>query len=97
MSVFRSKKLRDAARDRPCVLCGRNNGTTVPAHSNMPEHGKGVGIKAPDYFMSYCCDRCHAEIDGRIGQLTKEEKRMQWFRAYARTVEIWFKEGLIKL
>lgn len=48
---FRSKKLLDSARDQPCVLCG-SKGTTVAAHANSVALGKGVGIKAPDYYTA---------------------------------------------
>ena len=92
---FRSPKLLQAAKDQTCTLCFRNDGTTVSAHSNQPEHGKGVGLKAPDYFSIMICGTCHAYLDGRIGKLTRAEKRDMWHRAFARTVERWFQQGIV--
>jgi hypothetical protein len=40
--------------------------------------------------------RCHDEVDGRAGGLTKEEKREKWLSAFIRTVAIWFEEGVVK-
>ena len=93
--TFRAPKLLKAANGRPCVLCN-SVGTTVAAHSNSLEHGRGFAHKAPDYFVAYLCHRCHDEIDGRSGQLTKEEKRARWLSAFIRTVALWFEEGVVR-
>jgi hypothetical protein len=93
--TFRLPKLLKAAKDRPCVLCG-NVGSTVAAHSNSLSHGRGFAHKAPDYYIAYVCQRCHDEIDGRSGGLSKEEKRDKWLSAFIRTVAIWFEEGVVK-
>jgi len=93
--TFRSPKLLKAAEGRPCVLCC-HVGTTVAAHSNSLSHGRGFAHKAPDYYTAYVCQRCHDEIDGRSGSLTKEQKREKWLSAFIRTVAIWFEEGLVK-
>lgn len=92
--TFRSPKLLKAARGRPCVLCG-SVGTTVSAHSNQTEHGHGTGIKAPDFYSAWCCGTCHDLIDGRRGQLTKQEKQELWLRAFVKTVAIWFQEQIV--
>jgi hypothetical protein len=69
-------------------------GTTVSAHANFVEYGKGRGIKAPDYFVAWLCYACHYNLDhGTIW--SKQEKWEMWHRAYARTVEQWFKLGLV--
>lgn len=93
--TFRSRKLTKAANGRPCVLCG-SVGTTVAAHSNSLAHGRGAYHKAPDYFVAYLCQRCHDEVDGRAGSLTKTEKREKWLSAFVRTVAVWFEEGIVK-
>lgn len=93
---FDSKKLRDAAHDYPCVLCGKE-GCTVGAHSNALEHGRGASKKTPDYMLAYVCNDCHDLIDGRRGGLPKEEKREMWLRAFARTVALWFRDGLVRV
>jgi len=93
--TYVSQKLRKAAEGRPCVLCG-SVGTTVAAHSNSLAHGRGFAHKCPDYYTAYLCQRCHDEVDGRVGGLSKEEKREKWLSAFVRTVAVWFEEGIIK-
>lgn len=93
--TYRNRKLLEAARDRPCVLCS-SVGTTVAAHSNALEHGRGIGHKAPDYMVAYLCVLCHDIVDGRSGGLSKEAKRDMWLRAWTKTVAIWFNEGIVK-
>lgn len=93
---FRSRKLLRAAKDRPCVLCG-SVGTTVSAHTNKVELGHGTGCKAPDFYVVWVCQKHHDEMDGRIGNLTKEERFEMWVRAYLRTVAIWFNSGLVRV
>ena len=39
--TYRNKKLTELACGQSCVECGANDGTTVWAHSNLMEHGKG--------------------------------------------------------
>ncbi len=93
--TYRSKKLLENARDRACVLCG-SVGTTVAAHSNSLAHGRGMGHKAPEYYVAYLCQSCHDTVDGRHGGFTKEEKRGMWLDAFVKTVAIWFDEGIVK-
>lgn len=93
--TFRSPKLKKAANGQPCVLC-RSVGTTVAAHSNSLEHGRGMGHKAPDYYVAYLCQGCHDRVDGRAGGLTKDEKRQLWVTAFIRTVAVWFEQGIVK-
>ena len=103
------EKLRVAAQNYPCVLCGRDKMFTVAAHCNdlnlFPREfgwivGKGIGTKAPGYLVAYICNfpgGCHDHIDGRAGGLTKEVKRAMWDDAYKRTVALWFLEGLVRV
>ena len=93
--TFRSPKLLKAANGRPCVLCG-SVGTTVAAHSNSLEHGRGFAHKAPDYYIAYLCQKHHDEIDGRSGGLSKEQKREMWLSAFVRTMAVLFEEGIVK-
>lgn len=67
--MYRNAKLLAAAKNRACTMCRTQDGTTVAAHSNLLEHGKGRGIKAHDCFVAYLCHRCHTGYDnGHIGQ-----------------------------
>lgn len=66
MSRYENKALRDLCRDRACIHCGIQNGTTVPAHRNA---GKGMGIKNSDVWTIPLCFRCHSDYDqGKWGQ-----------------------------
>ena len=93
---FRSPKLLAAARDQPCVICG-NTGTTVAAHANSVAMGKGTGIKAPDHRIAFLCALYHALVDGRIGRLTKEEKRELWMQGYLKTMAVVFETGIVRV
>ena len=87
-----SKKLLKAARDLPCMECGKQDGTVVAAHRN---ESKGMGMKNPDWQVAYLCCECHYELDnGKT--MTREERRAMWNRAYVKTVDYWFRNGLVK-
>ncbi len=93
---FRSPKLLQAARDQPCQSCG-SVGTTIAAHANSVKLGKGTGIKCPDLYTAWLCQRCHDLADGRAGRLTREERWELWIDAYLQTVKQWFELGIIKI
>lgn len=93
--TFRSPKLLRSAHGQSCANCEANNGTTVAAHANSVAHGKGIGIKCPDFLAADLCDVCHALVDGRLGKLTKEEKWELWIKAYLKTVKRWFESGTV--
>lgn len=71
----RSRSLRKAAEGMPCAWCGRNDGTTVWAHSNSGRDGKGLGIKASDDKGAFLCGGpkgCHQWLDsGKAGAAEK--------------------------
>lgn len=91
---YRNRKLLDMAEGQCCVMCGAQDGTVVAAHSNLSEHGKGMGIKAHDCMVAWLCYRCHAEYDqGR--RMSREERRDFILTAICKThQEMWIK-GLI--
>ena len=96
--IARVDKLREAAREYPCVLCGRV-GYTVAAHCNDMTV-KGIGRKAPGYAIAYLCGQpggCHDRVDGRAGGLAKDQKRGMWNEGYRKTVAIWFRDGLVRV
>lgn len=82
--TFRSKKLLDLARGKPCVMCNCEDGTIVSAHSNLLEHGKGMGTKAHDGMIAWLCMRCHSKLD-QGSQMTKEERRMYILESICKT------------
>ena len=97
--MIRSKKILNSARGETCTVnspvCNYNPDTTVAAHSNWHEHGKGLGQKAHDIFVAYACSDCHAWLDS--GQASRSEKRERWLMGHARTLVRLFEKGVIKL
>jgi hypothetical protein len=90
-------KLRKAAKDYPCVLCGRAKRFTVAAHSNDVTD-KGIGKTAPHFMLAYLCNvagGCHDKVDGKVPGVTKDEKRSMWNEGHRRTTAIWFRDGLV--
>lgn len=77
MKNHRSKALRNSAKDEECVVCG-SVGTTVWAHSNEIEHGKGMGIKSHDLLGLYLCHNCHDAYDKRLNR----EQARKFFKEY---------------
>lgn len=66
----RMTPIRRAARGEECTLsipgvCNYDPATTVLCHSNRLEHGKGMGLKAPDTAACFGCAACHDVLDGR--------------------------------
>ncbi len=79
MSNHRSERLRASANGEACVCCG-SVGTTVWAHSNLQEHGKGMSIKAHDLLGLYLCGKCHREYDS--GRMWNRLDKRAFFREY---------------
>jgi hypothetical protein len=79
---YRNPQLLKLAKDAPCVCCGKY-GTTVSAHSNLLELGKGMGIKCPDSYICFLCHECHMEIDQ--GSDSYDNKKERWLIAMAKT------------
>ena len=92
--TFRSRKLLDLARDQPCVMCGTSYGTIVAAHSNLLEHGKGMGTKAHDGMSAWLCHRCHSDYDQGKG-MSKEERKLFILTAICRTYKQLWNQDLI--
>ena len=56
------------------MWCGMpNHGQVVGCHSNSLRHGHGRGVKAHD-AVAYMCNDCHSLLDGRVGNITRDEK-----------------------
>ena len=97
MTHFRSPTLLDAAEGQPCVIC-ESIGTTVAAHANSVALGKGTGIKVPDFYTAWVCQRHHDMIDGRRPvELPYASPFELWTWAYLKTVKRWFDEGIVKI
>jgi hypothetical protein len=89
-TIAEGAKYLAACRGEPCYLrvphvCALDpcDTTVVPAHSNLQEHGKGLGIKAPNEFTFPACGACHFWLD-QSKVPTKEERRAATLAALAR-------------
>lgn len=49
--------LRKAAKGKPCVICGQNDGTTVLHHIRVGN--VGIGTKPKDHYGIEVCADCH--------------------------------------
>ena len=87
---YRNKKILEAARGEDCTLCGKNDGTTVAAHSNLISDGKGVGKKSDDIYISFLCFHCHSGYDAH--KITQEDFHI----AMKRTWKILLTKGILK-
>jgi len=71
------------------VMCHTQDDTIVAAHSNLMEHGKGMGHKAHDGMTAWLCHRCHSQLD-QGSLMSKEERNVYTLRAICRTyVHMW--------
>jgi len=65
-SPYKSRKLLDKIGELPCVRCGADDGTVIPAHySGDLQHllGKGMGSKCTDSAVAALCYKCHSHMD----------------------------------
>ena len=95
MSNYRNPKLRELAHHAPhCMRCGvSNHGQVVGAHSDTQEDGKGMGLKAHD-LLAYVCGECN---DYFSGPGPREERRLEFYRAYYRSMLWAFKDEFVKV
>lgn len=93
-TAYRNRKILDAAKGQPCMRCGKEDGTTVAAHSNYQEDGKGMGKKADDLFVAFLCADCHRWMDE--GRATYDAKREDFHRAMKKTLRLLLDMGVLK-
>lgn len=103
---YENRALLDLAKYVPCQNCGADDGTIVPAHSNLSEHGKGKNLKAHDCFFAALCQRCHGWYDNQGGlgkdptgvwDSTRADKREMFMRAKDKTLLLLFVRGYLKV
>lgn len=74
--------------------CGRcDSHESQAAHRN---EGKGMQIKVSDALVAALCPRCHHEID-QGKDMTREERRREWDRAYVVTMQRMIERGVLVL
>ena len=93
---YRNPKILKFANGQPCQHCGLQDGSVVAAHSNASHHGKGLGKKADDIFVSYLCHKCHSAYDlktlkGGLRAFTQED----FDRAMFKTMKLLLTNGVI--
>lgn len=96
---YRNKKITQSANGEACrmrlVGC-EGIGTTVWAHSNYLEDGKGKGQKADDIFGCYACQSCHDILDGRKkSDYTELELWESFHRAMKQSIRRLLDKGVI--
>lgn len=93
---YRDRTLLDLAHNAPCFLqlartCG--NYPSVPCHSDMLRHGRGVGHKSKAIFAVAGCPDCHSlftrEKLGRAGY------ERVWIEAHEKYLAYLWDHGLI--
>lgn len=97
--THRNRNLLDIAHDAPCMLqlgapgCG--NHSSVPCHSDMLRHGRGVGHKSNAIFAVAGCPSCHAVFTREhLGRAGYEEA---WLRAHEKYLVYLWDNGLVRV
>lgn len=91
--MYRDKDLLKLAQGQECLLMihrrclGTEGSTTVAAHDNSLQSGKGMSLKADDSRSVWGCYWCHSLFDQ--GQMEYEEKQEAFREAYDRQIQEW--------
>ena len=92
--------LRAAAKGRDCQcrfpgICNHNPETVVLAHIRRGGVA-GTGYKPrSDLVGVLACSACHDELDGRTRHIERSVLDGYLIDAWARTIDLWAREGLI--
>ncbi len=91
--------LRKAARGRDCQMrlagiCNHNPETVVLCHIRRG-HVAGKGQKPFDLIGVVACSDCHREIDRVTQHIEQKELDGYIVDGWARTIDMWAREGLI--
>jgi len=95
---YKSRKLLDYIAKLPCVRCGRDDGTVVPAHYCGPLQnlfGKGMGSKVTDAAVAALCYDCHTHMDQYKDGNTVDRSEEFLYLVIA-THELLLKEGYLE-
>ena len=94
--TYRDRRLLEVVREAPCMVCFKQDGTVVAAHSNQLRDNKGRGTKSHDFRIAAMCYTCHTRCDqGR--DLSKEERIAMWEEAHRGTIAWLFLNGKLKV
>jgi hypothetical protein len=63
--IFESQKLRDAAKDEPCVRCGSREGVVGAHYTGVRRlaYDGGMSQKVWDFMIAHLCAACHTYMD----------------------------------
>ena len=89
--IYRNIKLTKLVRELPCQHCGIQSETICAAHRN---EGKSMGAKTSDALVAALCFECHFKLDNGK-ELTKEDRRDMWNRAYIGTMQYLWEHNMI--
>jgi hypothetical protein len=93
--MYRDRKLLDLAENQECLMrlhsyCMKDQGsTTVAAHDNSLQSGKGMSLKADDSRTVWACYPCHTLFDQ--GKMDYDDKIKAFELAYTRQIAEWIK------
>lgn len=93
--TYRNRALLDVCHTAPCLLLlgapGCGSFPSVPCHSDLLRHGRGVGHKSDDVFAVPGCPPCHAIFTR--AKLGKEGYEDAWLQAHERYLMWLFRSG----
>lgn len=94
---YRNRKyLNEVAGLQQCALCGKRDGTIVPAHFSgkySSSLGKGMGQKAADHCVAALCHTCHGDMDGYV-MGNDDERAARFMVAILKTQHALLREGV---
>jgi len=96
--THRNRKLLDQAHEAPCMLnlaqtCG--NHPSVPCHSDLQKHGRGISHKSHDCLAIPGCPDCHAIFTR--AHLGREGYYEVWRNAFERYMLWLWENGKLKV
>jgi len=97
MKPYRNRKyLNEVAGLMECQLCGKMDGTIVPAHycgKYASSLGKGMGQKAADHCVAALCHTCHGDMD-QYGMGNGDDRAARFMVAIFRTQHALLNNGV---
>lgn len=76
------------------LICNHNPETVVLAHVRRG-YTAGKGQKPNDLLGVLACSACHDELDRRTQHIDQKELDGYLIDGWARTIDLWAREGLI--
>lgn len=96
--TIRNRKLLDLAHEAPCMLklapatCGQF--PSIPCHSDMQRHDRGVGHKSHDCMAVPGCPDCHTLFTRKLG---RDQYEQIWLSAFEEYIVWLWENNLIQV